>query len=219
MSSAALDAQLSWLKDHGYTVVPLSAVVDYVVRRRPLPPKSVAISIDDGYRSAYEIAAPILRRHGDRATLFIYTDFIGGGAALSWSQLAELKRDPLFDVQSHSKTHGDMVKHVKGETAPDYAKRVHTEVAYPLALFSQHIGGQPEVFAYPYGSADPYVAQQVGDMGYAAAVTVARGGNPSWAPPLLLRRDMIYGGDDLTTFARRLEVAEQGGAGPSEGER
>jgi peptidoglycan/xylan/chitin deacetylase (PgdA/CDA1 family) len=219
VSSAAFDAQLRWLKDNGFTVVPLSAVADYVANGRPLPSKAVAISIDDGYRSAYQIAIPLLRRYGDPATLFVYTDFVGAGAALSWSEIDQLSHDPLIAIQSHSKTHGDMVKRLRGETPAAYAKRVHTEIALPLSTFERRIGGRPGVFAYPFGSADPYVVQQVGDAGYSAAVTVARGGNPAWAPPLLLRRDMIYGGDDISTFARRVTLAEQGASGPSEAER
>ena len=221
VSGAEFEKQLQWLRDNGWTVVPLKAVISFVEGRDTLPPKSIAITFDDGYRSAYEVAAPLLRRYGDPATFFIYTDFVGTGAGMSWTQVADLKRDGLLEVQSHSKSHGDMAKHLPGETPGAYAKRLQAEVYTPLAVLGRHGASGTEVFAYPYGSANEQVEGVVHGAGYPAGVTVARGGNPSWAAPLLLRRDMIFGDDSLATFAQRVQSAAAGGSGgtESEGER
>jgi peptidoglycan/xylan/chitin deacetylase (PgdA/CDA1 family) len=48
------------------------------LRRREIPPGLAAITIDDGYRDAYEIAFPILRRHCAPATVFVVTEFVNG---------------------------------------------------------------------------------------------------------------------------------------------
>lgn len=216
----SLDAQLRWLRDNGYTVVPLTQVAEFVNGRRALPPRTVAITIDDGYRSAMTVALPVLKRYGDPATLFIYTDFIGSREALSWADLAELDRDPLVAVQSHSKTHSDMVKHLPGESPSAYAARRQTEAGGSLEIFAKRSPYRPDIFAYPYGSADLETVAAMKRQGYKAAFTVARGGNPAWGSPYLLRRDMIYGSDDLATFVRRIQAAEHGAeAGPRETER
>jgi len=76
-SAAALSEQLRYLQAH-YTIVPLSAIERHLVEGDPLPSSSAAITIDDGYRDAYEVAFPILRRYGARATLFAATDFVDG---------------------------------------------------------------------------------------------------------------------------------------------
>ncbi|NIR16016.1 MAG: polysaccharide deacetylase family protein, partial [Desulfobacterales bacterium] len=63
----------------------MKEVLRFVNYQQPLPRKAVAITIDDGYRSVYELAYPILRRYNFKATLFIYTDFIDNSPnALSW---------------------------------------------------------------------------------------------------------------------------------------
>ena len=67
--------QLDYLTAH-YTVVPLSAIERHLTKGEPLPAAAAAITIDDGYWDAYEIAFPILRRYRAPATLFAATDFL-----------------------------------------------------------------------------------------------------------------------------------------------
>ncbi len=74
-SATAFAEQLAYLSAR-YTTVPLSAVERHLNEGDPLPAASVAITIDDGYHDAYEIAFPILRRYAAPATLFAATDFI-----------------------------------------------------------------------------------------------------------------------------------------------
>jgi len=66
--------QLEYLKAH-YNVVPLSRLVEPIIAREPLPHRLAAITIDDGYRDAYEVAYPLLRRYGVTASLFVVTEF------------------------------------------------------------------------------------------------------------------------------------------------
>ncbi len=53
-------AHLAYLKRHDYQVVPLSRIISAVTSGTPLPARAVAITFDDGYRSVYEHAAPLL---------------------------------------------------------------------------------------------------------------------------------------------------------------
>jgi len=59
-----------------YNLVPLSRLAESIGRRAGAPARLAAITIDDGYRDAYEIAYPLLRRFGAPATLFVPSDFI-----------------------------------------------------------------------------------------------------------------------------------------------
>ena len=65
--------QLQYLTSR-YHVVPLSQLA----AGHALPPRALAITIDDGYRDAYEIAFPLLKEFGLPATLFVVTDFLDG---------------------------------------------------------------------------------------------------------------------------------------------
>ena len=76
ISARAFAEQAQYLAAH-YTLVPLSQLAD-CLRRREIPPGLAAITIDDGYRDAYEIAFPILRRYCAPATVFVVTEFVNG---------------------------------------------------------------------------------------------------------------------------------------------
>lgn len=75
--AAAFAEQLEYLRAH-YTIVPLSAVGRHLLEGEALPSAPAAITIDDGYLDAYEIAFPLLRRYRVPATLFAATDFVDG---------------------------------------------------------------------------------------------------------------------------------------------
>ena len=74
-SARAFIRQLDYLASH-YKIVPLSVLSDYLTSGRELPPSIAALTIDDGYLDAYEIAFPILRRYQLPATIFLVTDFV-----------------------------------------------------------------------------------------------------------------------------------------------
>src|SRR5215470_5379536 len=76
ISARAFAEQVEYLAAH-YTLVPLWQLADYL-RKRELPPRLAAITIDDGYRDAYEIAFPILRKYCAPATVFVVTEFVEG---------------------------------------------------------------------------------------------------------------------------------------------
>ena len=65
------DEQMAQLRDLGYRVVGLEAVLDHYTSGCPLPERAVLITFDDGYRDNLEHAAPVLERHGYPAVLFV----------------------------------------------------------------------------------------------------------------------------------------------------
>lgn len=61
-----------------FHVMPLPAALEALARGR-VPPRAVCITFDDGYRSTHELALPILREFGLRATVFVSTAYVGDG--------------------------------------------------------------------------------------------------------------------------------------------
>jgi peptidoglycan/xylan/chitin deacetylase (PgdA/CDA1 family) len=75
ISARAFRQQLDYLAAR-YRLVPLSFIGDLLASGKGLPPGLAAITIDDGYRDAYEVAFPLLCERKVPATLFVVTDFV-----------------------------------------------------------------------------------------------------------------------------------------------
>ena len=171
--------QMRYLKRGGYHVISLADFVEWLQLKRQLPKKSVVLTFDDGYHSFREHAYPVLKKLGFPATLFVYTDYVGAGRnALTWEELKTLAADG-FDVQAHSKTHGDL-RRAQGETDAQYTRRMIAELAEPPRLFQRQLGRGVQFLAYPYGRVDDehgeiaHVERSFGPPLLASGVSVRR---------------------------------------------
>ncbi len=199
------EQQMRYLKEHGYRVISLDEFADFLEFREPIPPKSVVITFDDGWRSTYDIAFPILKRYGFPATLFVYTDLISGsGQTLSWDQVRDLSRNG-FDIQAHSRTHRYLDRLEEGESFPHYFESVRNELEESGRILERQLGRKVKYLAYPYGETNPIVVALSREAGYRMAFTVQRSSVPFFCPPYRLGRAMIYGTYDLEDFRRNLE--------------
>ena len=212
VSPSNFAAQLEWLARNDYHVIRLSQLQSYLDGKQALPKRSVVISFDDGYESVYRYALPLLRKYNFPATLFIYTDFIGAGDALSWAQLQELTASGLVSVQAHSKTHRNLIERTSGETDERYRQMLDLEVRTPREVLERKLSGPVRQYAYPYGDANEAVLDLLARQQYQLAVTVNPGGNAFYAQPLMLRRTMIYGDHDIEAFKARLQISRTVGA-------
>lgn len=74
-SARVFSEHLEYLKRH-YSLVPLSQLARHIRGGERLPSGLAAITIDDGFRDAYEVAFPLLRQYNAPATVFAVTDFL-----------------------------------------------------------------------------------------------------------------------------------------------
>ena len=74
-SAQAFADHLEYLTHH-YRMLPLAQVADCLATGKTLPQSAAVITIDDGYRDAYDIAYPLLLKHRAPATLFVATAFV-----------------------------------------------------------------------------------------------------------------------------------------------
>jgi len=195
--------QMQFLKDNDYHVISMDQLLDYLELKTSLPPKSVVITFDDGWSSVYKNAYPILKSYGYPATVFLYTDFIGGGKALKWEQVKELSKNG-FDMQCHSQSHRNLSKS-KGESDfKEYFNNLHEEITGASEIISKRINKKVDLFAYPYGIVNSPTLAILEKNGYRAAFTVKRGGNPNFSNKYTIKRSMIYGNFSLKQFKKNL---------------
>lgn len=202
------DRQMKYLKDNGFRVISLGELLGFLQYRHALPKKSVVITIDDGYRSTYDIAYPILKKYGFTATLFIYTDFIGQSKkALTWNQLRRIKARG-FEVGSQTLSHDDLTKKKRGEAEKAYLARVRKELLESKKKIDKKLRQNTNYLSFPYGSYNHRILRMVEQAGYKMGFSVKRGGNPFFADPLNLKRNQILK-RDMKTFITRLKTFQK----------
>lgn len=147
VTAEAFRRQLRMLTTAGYAPVLLSDVAG----RKPLPPRPVLITFDDGYVDTLEQAAPILKEAGFPAAVFVVTKYLGdharwdeGGAALMDAAQLHAISAMGFEIALHSHAH----RRFDQLTTPEVVDDLATSLAHLRAL-----GIEPaKALAYPYGA-------------------------------------------------------------------
>jgi peptidoglycan/xylan/chitin deacetylase (PgdA/CDA1 family) len=195
---AVFDEQMSRLGDLGYTVVGLDAVLDHYAEGAPLPERAVLITFDDGYRDNLANAAPILRKYGYPAVLFVPIGYLDDrrplpheehlaargvlNATLDWSELAELEAHGVR-IESHGISHRPLA-----DLEVDEAAR---EIALAKLRLEERLGRPVRAFAYVKGSEAHYKPVHLSllrQAGYEVAFTSVSGANSLATDPLRLHR-------------------------------
>jgi peptidoglycan/xylan/chitin deacetylase (PgdA/CDA1 family) len=104
--------------------------------------KVIMINFDDGYKSQFLYAKPILDKYGFKATFFIVCGKMETQPKwMSWQDITALKNDGM-DIESHTMTHAhfDSVS----------AQQLDYEIGYSKQCLADH-GFDTTIFAYPKG--------------------------------------------------------------------
>lgn len=188
-------AQLAWLRDNGYRTLALDDAYAALARGRPLPPRAVVLTFDDGYTDAYENAFPLLRQFGMTGTFFVVTEWIDEGRPgyLTWAQAREMAAAGM-SIQSHSLNHSDLAN------GCDYDCLVY-QILGSVETIQAQTGIRPRFFCYPSGRYNAAVMQVASQAGIVAAVTT-QGGTLHTSDHLMeLERVRIRGTTSVDTFA------------------
>ena len=189
VSPAALELHLTALARGGWTVVALDAVVDALALGTPLPPKAVVLTFDDGWRDQFDIALPILQRHGVTATFFLTTEPVEAGwiGSLTWGHVKALAEGGMT-IGAHTRTHRDLLGLSDAALAD--------ELTASADVIAARTGTRPRLLAYPYGNFDGRVLAAAAAAGYTAAVTANPDGYAAGESLLALPRIAVRGGCD-----------------------
>ena len=203
------EQQMGLLKEKGYRVVSMDQFFDFLEFKGSIPPKSVVITIDDGWLSAYEIVLPILKKYGYPATLFIYTDVIGRGSkTVSWPQLLEMTAQGIA-VQVHTMSHRNLAHPEKMESFKGYFENLERELSGSREIIKKKLNLEAKYLAYPYGDTTSLVVELAKKLGYRGALTIKRGGNPFFIHNYRVNRSVIYGDFNLNHFERNLTIFQE----------
>ena len=166
VTESRLREDFAWLAENGWkTVLPR----ELVSGDAKVDDKTVLITFDDGYRSNYVYAYPLLREYGLKAEIAVITHFPDAGAEffMTWDMMREMADSGLVEFGSHThdlhnpETGGEFVSQGRngvqqrtGESKEAFAARVGTDLETSFARLRDELGVEPVCFAYPFGAHD-----------------------------------------------------------------
>ncbi len=195
-------AQLQWLKDHQYTVIPLKTLVNYVRGEGPAPPpKSVVIVTDDGHKSVYSDMLPLVRKYNIPVTLFIYPSCISNASyAMTWDQLKKLQETGLFDLQGHTFWHPNFKKDKKKMTPAEFQKDLDKQLVTSKAVLEKRFGTKVDMLAWPFGIYDKELEDAAAKAGYVVAFSIDRRNVTKSEDLMALPRYLMVNADNPQRF-------------------
>jgi len=182
VSMANFEHQLKWLRNRGYRSLTCDEFAGHL-EGRPVPPRSILITFDDGYLDNWVYAYPLMKRYGFHGVIFLVTSWIGDGEIRPHLGQNELPETPSHrdcedligqgradDVmlrwseieamraegvfEFHSHTH----THTRWDLGPEKeSKDVHMaeELARSRATLQERLGEVSQHFCWPQGYFDP----------------------------------------------------------------
>ena len=150
----------------GYHPWPLRTMLEQVRQGKPIPPKAMVVTFDDGYECVYTNAFPVLKELSIPATIFLATEYLDSEVPFpfdSWAatgksgvpidawrplksvQAKEMLDSGLIELGTHTHTHADY----RGRPR-DFAEDLHIS----LGVLRRRFGLAEVALAFPSGHFD-----------------------------------------------------------------
>lgn len=198
--------QLQLLKHEGWH----TACVRDLVHAESLPPRTVVLTLDDGYADNFEYAFRMLLDHEMRATWFIVTQHVGELSSWPGSEMPVKSMLSEQQVLQMAAAGMEIAAHTRNHPRlPELsAQDVWDEVSSSKTELENILGQSVISFAYPYGDFNKDCIAAVKKAGYKVACTARPGWLGSEKDLLQVRRVAVFAHDSLSSFARKLAFAD-----------
>jgi peptidoglycan/xylan/chitin deacetylase (PgdA/CDA1 family) len=201
---ADFEQQCAWLSRHR-RVIPLTQAVQQLGTRGRLPPRTVALTFDDGFAALHTHALPVLARYGLPATVFLVAQTLtAAGQTVDW-----VDTPPPWTLQTLTTVQVKEMQHAGVEFAShSWAHRDLTTLSFDDCLedlrrsreLLEDLLGHPVPFlAYPRGRNNADVRAAAAGAGYTHSFTLPE--TVEHSDPQGVPRVGIYQGNSVATLA------------------
>lgn len=162
------------IKQLGYSPIFFQDLINAVEQDKPLPPKPIIISFDDGYQSNYNILYPMLQIFNFKANVNLIIDSINQAphnpeiVYLDWDKVKEMHYSGLVEFGVHTyRMHGPQgVMPNIDETVEEHEKRFSADLNKATTQFRDQLGFKPYIYSYPYGKGNDLTEELLHKRGY-----------------------------------------------------
>ena len=167
VDSQIFDSQMSYLASSAYSTITVDQIAQALKNHQQLPPKSIIITMDDGYQDQFTYAFPIIQKYHLTVNLMIPTGLLNNPDYMSWDQLKQMSGSGLAHAYDHTYSHANL-------GAVD-AEKLKFEVMTGKKQLEEKLGKPINIFAYPYGSENNTVINFLTTNGFIAALSTIPG--------------------------------------------
>jgi len=168
VSVKTFERQMDFLKNNHYNVLPLDSVANLIKEKKKIPPKTVVITFDDGYKDNYTYAFPVLKKYSLPATIFVIINEAGRADRLSWDEIKTMQDSGIINFGSHALGPEPLIN-IQSED------ELRKEIFDSKKILEEKLGRRITVFSYPGGMSNSKIRQLVIDAGYKFAVATNPG--------------------------------------------
>jgi len=187
MESSQFEEEVAGLKDAGYYFPSWDEVYAFVQGEIDLPNKSIVITIDDGKKSFYEYAVPVLEKYDVRGTGFIIAH------QLTAKKVKKYSSDNV-SLQSHTWNMHD------GYDGKGFIQTLPLEEAVADLTSAAAILGTSDALAYPFGYYDDEAVSVCASAGIKMAFGTSGGKVYPGMDPLRLPRVRVSSNQSASAF-------------------
>lgn len=165
----SFEKQMRYLKDNHYQVISFDALVEGLKNGRKFSHNTVVITIDDGHKSVFTYAYPVLKKYGFPAEVFLVSDYMGVKPDfLNWDEVKEMSKNNIF-FGGHTRNH------IYLPSIKNNKDSLWNEIAGCKKVIEAHLGMPVYYFCYPSGGFNQEIEAVVKKAGYKGACTTNRG--------------------------------------------
>lgn len=190
--------QMEEIKKSGIPVIPMAEFIAWKDEGERIPEKAIVITLDDGWKSVYTDAYPVLKEYGFPFTLYLYKNYVdGGGKALTTEMIREMMANGAT-IGSHSVSHPfpQTVKSSRKRGAEEYDKFLDVEMGESKDFLEGKFKQPVTTYAYPGGYFTEEMLLKAEQVGYGHLFTVQPGKVKRSVPNNILPRYVILGNYD-----------------------
>ncbi|ERM93102.1 hypothetical protein O163_02120 [Caldanaerobacter subterraneus subsp. yonseiensis KB-1] len=229
------EKQMLYLKAAGYHTITLEELRDFVLYNKPLPPKPIVITFDDGYLSNYTYAYPVLKKLGMKAAINIIVSYVPDEVNkqkpsvsvphFTWEQAKEMADSGVVEIESHTydlhgyKSNGfKKIPMVMGpviinghlETMEEYKQRLYTDFLRSREIIKEKIGKAPICLAYPFGAGNKISDEIARKVGFEMAFGIQEGVNYYGDNIMKLKRITVRDSDTGQDIVEKINKLSHG---------
>lgn len=222
VSADDFERQMLFLKENSFNVISLKTLIYFLRSGNRIPRKSIIVTFDDGYKTAYTNAYPILKKYGIPATIFLAVGFIGKSkrfpwlqtdngdhfvenpSAMNWDEVRQL-HDAGIEIGSHTLSHRLLPKLD--------IRDIEEEILASQAIIQERLSHTPRALALPFSfpivhsnwpNFKSALLRTLKKGKYTSCCTMLRRHISSRTDPFILGRLPVGKFDDLALFNAKL---------------